>query len=76
MMIPPFAEVFGESNCIFPAVLIFVQLAASLVLMRFNDWYVLCRTSQRESSVERLEALFALDDCRGIGRLRPRQKGK
>ena len=71
MMISHWTEVFGGSNCILPAVLIFVQFVASLILMRFNDWYVLCRTSQRESSVECLEALFALEDCRGISRLRP-----
>jgi multisubunit Na+/H+ antiporter MnhG subunit len=47
------------------------MLAASLGLISFNDWYILNRAAHRKSSIEALEALFALEDLRGIGQPRP-----
>ena len=64
------AIAFLCSNGVSTAVLFLVLAAASLALIHFNDWYVVNRAAQRESSVEWLEALFALEDCRGIGRPR------
>jgi hypothetical protein len=45
-------------------VVLMVLLAASVALLRFNDWFIVSRAVQRESSVEHLEALFALEDHR------------
>jgi hypothetical protein len=57
-------------------VLCLVVAAASLALIPLSDWLVLNRAAQVESSVEQLEALFALDDCRGVGWPRvPRSRG-
>jgi hypothetical protein len=50
-----------------PLVLLFVLSTACLALMRFDDWYVLSRAARRRSNVEDLEALFDLQDNRGIG---------
>ena len=58
-------------NCVLPVVLLLVLFAAPLALIRFNDWYILSRAAQRESSAEDLEALFALEDSRAIGHLHP-----
>jgi hypothetical protein len=46
-------------------------LAASPALIRFNDWRVVSRAAQLESSVDSLEALFALEDDRAIGHSQP-----
>ena len=73
-MIPHWTVLFLCGYCVSTAVLILVLLAASLALIGFNDWYVIRRAAQRESSVEALEALFALDDNRAIDRLRPRRQ--
>jgi hypothetical protein len=39
--------------------------AAIAILIHFNDWYTVRREAQRKSTVEALEALFALRDLRG-----------
>ena len=62
------------SNCVSPLVCFLALAAASPALIRFNDWYTLGRAASRESSVEDLEALFALEDYRGIGRSRSGRK--
>jgi hypothetical protein len=59
-----------SSVCAWPVVLV-ALLAASPALIRFNDWRVVSRAAQLESSVDSLEALFALEDDRAIGHSQP-----
>jgi len=58
------------NDCVSAVVLIILLAAACVALIPLNDWLVLCRAAQQESGVEYLEALWALEDCRGIGRPR------
>jgi UDP-N-acetylmuramyl pentapeptide phosphotransferase/UDP-N-acetylglucosamine-1-phosphate transferase len=68
IVIPHWAILFLCSSFTLPVVLFLILPAVSLALIPFNDWYILRRTAQRESTIEHLEALLALDDSRGIGR--------
>lgn len=50
-----------------PVVFLIAVLGASLGLIPISDWYGLNRIARRESSVENLEAWFALEGCGEIG---------
>ena len=73
MVIVDWAVAFLCSNGISSVVLLLILAAASLALIPLNEWLVLHRAAQQESSVEHLEALFALEDRRGAGRPRVRR---
>lgn len=47
-----------------PFRLILLQLIASVALIFVSDWYSKVRAARRGSSIEELEALFALRDLR------------
>jgi hypothetical protein len=49
-----------------PVVFLIAMLGASLGLVPLSDWYGVNRVARRESSVENLEAWFALEGCREI----------
>lgn len=70
-MIPHWTLLLLCSAYALPVVFLLGMLAASLGLISFNDWYILNRAAHRKSSIEALEALFALEDLRGIGQPRP-----
>jgi hypothetical protein len=69
-VMPHWAVTFLYSRCDLSDMLTLLLFAASFALIPINEWYVLNRSAQRGSSVEHLEALFALEDDRGIGRPR------
>jgi hypothetical protein len=58
------------NDCFSSVVLIVLLAAASVALIPLNDWLVLYRAARQQSRVDYLEALWALEDCRGIGRPR------
>ena len=66
-MIPHWLAPFLWSNCVVPVMFILVLFAASLALIRFNDWYLHRQATRHDSDLEYLETLFALEDNRTIG---------
>jgi len=70
--------VFLSSHCVSLGALILIILnVAALALIPFDDWYALHGAAKCESSVEELEALYDLEDPRGVGHPRvPRLRGR
>ena len=67
VVIPHWTLLFLCTAYASPAVFLIAMLGASLGLMPLSDWYGVNRVARRESSVENLEAWFALEGCREIG---------
>jgi hypothetical protein len=63
-----------HGNFMLPVVIVLILLVASVALIPVNDWYILARSARQQSSIDELEALFALRDHRAIAHPRPHRQ--